>query len=181
MKKLITKYKPVIKFVALFFGTYLLLSLLYGRYLKYAAHNSNTPDFITNLVATQSSWLINNTGCNAQVVAHDAKPQMKLIVEGNYLANIIEGCNAMSIIVLFISFVIAFAQKIKKTLLFILAGSILIYTVNIIRIAILAVALYKFPEYESILHGVIFPGIIYGMVFLLWMLWIRMIKKKPIV
>lgn len=178
LRELITKYKPVIKFIVLFLGAYLLLSVAYGGYLKVSSHYGYTPDFITDLVANQSSWLINAAGYKAQVIPHDAKPQMKLIVDGNYLANIIEGCNAMSIIVLFIAFVIAFAQKLKKTVLFILGGSLLIYIVNIVRIAILAIALYKYPEHQSILHSVVFPGIIYGMVFLLWMLWIKMIKKS---
>ena len=98
---------------------------------------------------------------------------MKLLVRGKYLARIIEGCNAISVIVLFISFVIAFSGKLKTTVLFLLSGSILIYVVNLIRIVILAVGLYHYPWRSDILHSVIFPAIIYGMVFLLWMLWVN--------
>ena len=104
---------------------------------------------------------------------------MQLFVNGTYLARIVEGCNAISIIVLFIAFVIAFAQSLKKTVLFIFVGSVLIYAVNILRIAILAIALYNYPEQEHWLHGVLFPALIYGMVFLLWLVWVRMLS--PIV
>ena len=179
MKNLFVKYKSVVRFVVLFLGTYLVLTLVYAFYLEQSKGSSYPPDFVTHLVAKQSSNLVNSFGYEAQVVPHEAQPTMKLFVEGKYLARIIEGCNAISIIVLFIAFIIAFAQNFKKTALFILAGAVLIYAVNILRITILAVALYEYPAYENMLHTVIFPGIIYGMVFLLWMLWVRMLSKKP--
>jgi exosortase family protein XrtF len=44
---------------------------------------------------------------------------------------------------------------------------------NIGRIALLCIALYDFPQMEHILHGVIFPLVIYGVVFLLWVIWVN--------
>ena len=163
--------------MVLFLGTYFLLTVLYALYLQVSKGGSYPPDYITHLVAKQSSTLINSFGYDASVVPHEAQPTMKLFVEGFYLARIIEGCNAISVIILFIAFVMAFAQRFRKTLFFILAGAVIIYTINILRIAILAIALYRHPEYEQTLHGVVFPGIIYGIVFLLWMLWVRIVSK----
>jgi len=105
---------------------------------------------------------------------------MKLYVNNEFLARIVEGCNAASIIILFISFIIAFAEKFKKTALFLLAGGVLIYVVNIIRIAILTIMYYEYPQYQEILHSVVFPAIIYGMVFILWMIWVRMLSKDEV-
>lgn len=176
MKELVHKYRAVIGFVVLFIGTYFVLSGIYFFYLEATTHNQNS-DPITQLVATQSSLLLESLGYDAQVVSHGVKPQMKLIVDTYYIANIIEGCNGISVLILFVAFVIAFAEKFKKTALFIVGGVALIYSVNIMRIALLAIALYAYPAYENILHGVVFPGIIYGMVFLLWVLWVRTLKK----
>ncbi len=173
MKALLQKYRSVIRFVVLFLGTYLVLTIIYSVYLTLSRDGIYPPDYITNLVAKQSSALLNGFGVDANVVPHESQPTMKLFVEGNYLARIIEGCNAVSIIILFIAFIISFAEKWKKTLLFIFGGAVLIYAVNIIRISILAIALHKYPQHEGVLHGVVFPGIIYGMVFILWMLWVR--------
>ncbi len=181
MKELFDKYKSVVRFVVLFMGTYLLLTVFYSIYLSWSKSGSYPPDFITNLVAKQSSTVLVNFGYNAAVVPHEVKPTMKLFVEEQYLARIIEGCNSMSIIILFTSFIVAFAQKWKKTILYIFAGAVLIYGVNILRIAILAIALFEYPQYQEILHGVVFPGMIYGMVFLLWMLWVRTLSRKPII
>jgi len=178
LKNLLVKYRSVIRFVLLFLGTYLVLTVLYSVYLNLSEESIYPPDYITHLVAKQSSTLLNGIGYHAVIVPHEAQPTMKLFVEGQYLARIIEGCNAMSIIILFIAFVISFAEKRRKTALFIFAGAVIIYAANIVRITLLAVALYEYPNYEQVLHGVVFPGIIYGMVFLLWMLWVRMLSKK---
>lgn len=178
MKALLKKYKSVIRFVMLFLGTYLLLSLFYALYLRISQSSAYPPDPITNLVARQSSELISSFGYSAQVIPHHTEPTMKLFVNGKFLARIIEGCNAISIIILFVSFVIAFAESAKKTILFLFAGSVLIYAVNIIRIGILSVALYELPEYKELLHGVVFPGLIYSMVFILWVFWIRLQGTK---
>ena len=114
----------------------------------------------------------------SKVIASQNEPIMQLWVKGAWVGKIVEGCNAMSVIILFSAFIIAFAKRWKKTLLFIIAGSILIYTVNLIRISILAIALYEYPQHQELLHSVVFPGIIYSMVFVLWIVWVRNYQAK---
>ncbi len=178
MKAIFKKYKPVLRFVFLFLGAYIVLTATYMIYLELSTGGKYPPDPITHLVAVQSNDLINNLGYSARILASAHEPTMELYVNGKFLARIIEGCNAVSIIILFISFIVAFSESLKKTLLFILAGVALIYAVNIVRIAALAVLLYKYPDREELLHSVVFPGLIYAMVFILWMIWIRMLNKK---
>jgi exosortase family protein XrtF len=72
--------------------------------------------------------------------------------------------------ILFAAFVIAFTGKLKKTLLFILIGITIIHILNILRIALLTMALYYYPASQHLLHGVIFPLIIYGVVVVLWVI-----------
>lgn len=179
LKKLFIKYKLVLRFVGLFLGTYLLLSFVYSLYLKFSPHWGYFPDFVSQEVALQSQAVLEGLGYQSSLYPHPAEESLYLTIDNKYSVSIVEGCNAMSVIILFVSFVIAFAEGFKKTLLFLLAGAILIYIVNIFRIVILTVALYKFPQYENLLHGIVFPGIIYSMVFILWMLWVRMLKPDP--
>lgn len=164
----------------LFLGTYILLSILYGGYLQLSKNGNDHPDYLTRLVAEQSETLINSIGYTAIVFPDPDYPSMQLTINNKRVGQIIEGCNSVSIIILFVAFIIAFAQNWKKTLLFLIAGAVLIYAVNLIRIALLAIALYQFPRYQEILHTVIFPGIIYGMVFLLWVMWVRSAPKKQV-
>ncbi len=178
MKELFKKYKTVIRFVVLFLGGYLILSFFYAFYLKVFSGETYFPDFITNLVAKQSASLLQDFGISSFLTPDNLEQGMLLTIENNYSVVIVEGCNSVSVIVLFFSFIIAFAENFKKTFLFLFAGAVLIYIVNIMRIAILVVALYRYPQYEDILHSVVFPGIIYSLVFVLWMIWVRMLKTK---
>jgi hypothetical protein len=38
---------------------------------------------------------------------------------------------------------------------------------------LLVVLMYHFPDYKEFLHGVLFPLLIYGTVFLLWIIWVN--------
>lgn len=178
MKALFQKYKSVIRFLVLFLGTYVVLSLLYNAYLHFGKSETYYPDPITHLVAKQTSVLTSAFGYKAEIIPHPNEASMKLIINGNYLARIVEGCNALSVMALFAAFIAAFHQRWKPTLLYIFMGAVLIYCANLFRIVLLAIALYEYPQYEEVLHGVVFPAIIYGMVFLLWVLWVRKIPAK---
>lgn len=173
LRGLFIKYKLVIRFILTFLLVYIILSVAYKFYLDLSNGSEYYPDFITNTVAYQSEDVLNSLGYKTQVVPHPDEPSMKLIIRDKYVARVVEGCNAISIIILFLSFVIAFSGTFKTTFLFILAGSTLIYVVNLIRIVILSIGLYHYPWRREVLHVVIFPAIIYGMVFLLWMFWVN--------
>ena len=173
MQALLVKYKSVIKFILTFVLVYAILSVAYKLYLDYSDGSKFYPDYVTNLTAKQSESLLDSLGYEASIEEHTDEPSMKLIINNKYVARVIEGCNSISIIILFISFIIAFAGRIKPTIIYLLAGSVLIYAVNLFRIVILSIGLFHYPWRRDILHNIIFPIIIYGMVFLLWMVWVN--------
>lgn len=177
MKALFVKYKSVVKFILTFLTVYITLAVCYKFYLQFSDGTRFYPDYFTNLVAKQCKVILSSLGYNVAILPHPNEPSMKLVVNGKYLARVIEGCNAISVIILFLSFIVAFSGRLKTTFFYILAGSVLIYTVNLLRIVLLAMGLYHYPEYEDVLHTVIFPAIIYGMVFLLWIFWVNGFSK----
>lgn len=177
MKALFEKYKLVIRFIITFIAVYTVLTIGYNFYLNLSDGSKFYPDYVTNLVANQTNTLINSFGYDANVIKHPNEPSMKIIINGKFVARVIEGCNALSIIILFISFIVAFAGKFKTTFIYCFAGSIIIYAFNLIRIVILSVGLYHYPWRREILHTVIFPLLIYGTVFLLWMFWVNRFSK----
>ncbi|MGS2725075.1 exosortase family protein XrtF [Psychroserpens sp. BH13MA-6] len=178
MKALLLKYKSVIKFILTFLSVYMVLTIAYKLYLDMSEDSIYYPDYITNLVARQSQLLIETFGYDAQIIPHEEEPSMKLLVNSKFVARVVEGCNSVSVIILFLSFIVAFAGKFRMTFFYILSGSVLIYTINLIRIAILSIGLYNYPWRRDLLHTVIFPMIIYGMVFLLWMFWVNRFSKN---
>jgi exosortase family protein XrtF len=165
------QYKPFLLFLGKFFVSYLLLTVLYQGYL--ASFDGSEIDSVTKGVARQTEWLLKIIEPESSVIEDKPHNVIQIIYHGKYVARIIEGCNAISVIILFMAFVIAFSGRLKPTVLFLLGGSLLVYILNIFRIALLTVLVYHFPEQEHFLHGVIFPLIIYGVVFLLWLFWVN--------
>lgn len=129
-------------------------------------------------MAIQSDLLVSALGYNSEVTSGFPEATMHLMVNGKFVARIIEGCNAVSIIILFISFMLAFFGRLKPTMFYILAGTMIIYFTNIFRIGVMAVGIYEFPEYAYFLHSIVFPLIIYGTVFMLWVFWIAIYSKQ---
>jgi exosortase family protein XrtF len=177
LKALLVKYKLVIKFILTFLLVYITFSVLYKYYLQFSDGSKFYPDYMTHLVAEQTKSALNTFGYDAQVLPHPNEPSMKVIVNNNYLARVIEGCNSISVIILFVSFIVAFATRFKTTFFYIILGSFLIYTTNLLRIVLLTIGLYHYPNQKDIFHTVVFPGIIYGLVFLLWIFWVNRFSK----
>lgn len=178
MAQLVQRYASVIRFIFTFLGAYLLLAFLYNLYLNSFESASFYPDFLTHLVAIQSDFLVSALGYKSEISSGFPETTMHLMVNGEFVARIIEGCNAVSIIILFVSFMLAFSGKWKPTLFYTLAGTMIIYFTNIFRIAVMAVGIYEFPEYAYFLHSIAFPLIIYGTVFMLWVFWIAIYSKQ---
>jgi exosortase family protein XrtF len=162
-------------FLVKFFCSYFLLFGIYSYYL-FSTQIKGTlfacaP--ITTAVGEQTISVLKYIGYNARLEQHTQELSIKLILNEVYLARVIEGCNSLSIIILFIAFIIAFPGPFRKTLLYAFSGSVIIYVVNVFRIAFLTVALAEFPSHKEILHNLVFPSLIYGLVFLLWVVWVN--------
>lgn len=151
----------------------MVLTIIYQYYLNQFDIKNNEVDGFTKLVSTQVEQLLLLFNGDAHIELHPSQPCYKFFYNGKYVSRIIEGCNALSVIILFISFVIAFSGKLKNTIYFIISGSIIIHVLNITRIALLMVAFYNFPEANFIFHDILFPLVIYGAVFILWIIWVN--------
>lgn len=166
------QYQPFFAFLGKFLLFYIFFALVYKFYLNQFDVSKFEIDAISKTVAKQTVWLIDVFGGDVRTFPNEIEASMKIIFKEKYTARIIEGCNAISVIILFAAFVFAFSNGLKRTLSFILLGSATIYILNIVRIALLTYAMYYYPEYEELLHGTIFPLFIYGVVFFLWVLWV---------
>ncbi len=169
------KHKKSLLFLIKFFGVYFALLSIYNCYLSKTQQKETTfiCSPVTQNVATQTTNMLNLFGHKASSIQHSKELSIKLFLNNRYIARVIEGCNGISIIILFIAFVIAFSGPIKQTALYIIFGSALIYGVNIIRIGFLVVLLDKFPNQQTFLHNLLFPAIIYGLTFFLWIIWVQ--------
>lgn len=169
------KQRKIVLFLVKFFATYFILFAIYSFYLQ---RTQQKVDFfqcspITTTVAKQTETVLNWVGYDVTYVQHDKEMSVKLMVNGHYTARVIEGCNSLSIIILFLAFIAAFSGTLKVTVLYGIIGSLLIYGINILRIAFLTIMLYKYPNEQMLLHNIVFPAIIYGFTFFLWVVWVQ--------
>ncbi|WKL47133.1 exosortase family protein XrtF [Flavobacterium pectinovorum] len=175
MRKYLLQFKPFLIFISTFFGVYILLTVIYKFYLN--SFEINDIDGITNVVGDNVNQLMHLFNCDIKIFKSIGNPCLEVWYNKIYIVRIVEGCNAVSVIILFVSFVVAFSGKFKTTLFYILFGILIIYLLNVIRIALLTVLLFHFREKEHILHGVLFPLVIYGVVFILWIIWVNKFSK----
>ena len=173
LKKYFITYKPFLIFLSKFLCTYLALTFAYECYLNTFDAKKHEVDNFTELVAKQTVSVLAFFHQDANETPNINEPSMKLFYKQKYVSRIIEGCNGLSVIILFVSFVVAFTGKWKHTIIFCLGGSLLIHLLNITRIALLCGLMFYFPAQEHFLHDIFFPLFIYGVVFILWVIWVN--------
>ncbi len=91
-----------------------MLTIIYQSYLNRFDAEKNEVDSFSQLVANQTKSVLTLFDAEAYIAPHATEPSIKIIYKGQYISRIIEGCNALSVIILFISFVIAFTGKWKQ-------------------------------------------------------------------
>ncbi len=173
-KEILLPYKNVIKYLFRFVFLYLIFSFLYSKYLN--LYEGKT-DFFTVNVADNVSKIYRIIGVDSHIETLNTAG-LKLIINGQYVARIIEGCTAASIIILFAVFVISFGKFNYKNIAFLISGIISIYIFNILRIVFLGYILYTYPNHQDFLHRVLFPALIYGWIVILWIVFIKMNFSK---
>jgi exosortase family protein XrtF len=173
LKEYLLQYKSFLLFLVKFLVAYLVLSALYQLYLNRFDVKLNQVDDFTIIVANQTQKVLSIFDATAHTDWNDKEPSIKLFYHQKWVSRVIEGCNAISVMILFVSFILAFSGSGKTTSLFILSGVLIVHFFNVLRIALLSMAMYHFPQYQDFLHSVVFPLFIYGVVFMLWVVWVN--------
>lgn len=82
-------------------------------------------------------------------------------------------CNGLSLMYLFVSFILAFSGNWKNKLIFISIGLAIIHIFNIIRTALLAIIVVYKPNWTEFNHKYTFTATIYIVIFILWVVWVN--------
>lgn len=168
-------FKPVLGILLRFIIIYLVLLFAYQFYLN--ANKDSGLDSFSTMIANQVNGIQNVLGYPSQLYNDVNNEQVWFYVKKQYVTRMVEGCNAISIMILFVSFVFAF-YKGSKTFIFVLAGLVLLYIMNLLRIVGLNIVMAEHKEYGKMFHDFVFPAVIYGSVVLLWLIWIKFFALK---
>ncbi|WKS95004.1 exosortase family protein XrtF [Riemerella columbina] len=166
-------FKPVLKILVRFILIYLALLGLYQLYLN----SQEGLDGFSTLVAQQCTSVQNQMGYISKIVPQPEYKTTWYYMNGDYVSRMVEGCNAISVMILFAAFIFAFYQG-AKTFVFVLVGLVALHIVNVLRIVGINIVAVEAPEYINYAHDYVFPAVIYGGVVLLWIIWIKFFVLK---
>jgi len=168
-------FKPVLSILLRFIIIYLVLLFAYQFYLNSFKEMGLDP--FSRMVAEQVRLVQNMWGFPTMLYDDIKGEQVWFQVKGNYVTRMVEGCNAVSVMILFVSFIFAFYKGIK-TFIFVIAGLLILYAMNVLRIVGLNIVVSDYPDYSKMTHDYVFPAVIYGTVVLLWLIWIKCFALK---
>ena len=166
-----TDFKPVLKILLRFIILYVVLVLAYQFYLNEFKNEGLDP--FSTWVMRQTVFVQDFFGYPTQMVP--GKPEQEttwFFVSGKYTSRMVEGCNVISVMILFMAFIFAF-YKGAKTFIFVGLGLFFLHIINVLRIAGLNILIVEHPQYSKIGHDYLFPAIIYGSVVVFWLIWIK--------
>lgn len=149
--------------------------MLYGFWV---VSYGSIADPFTILVAEHTANLLYVIGFEAIVMPSVILPNASLVLNGDIVVNVYEGCNAINVSILFVAFLFAYKGSFKKTFIFSLIGLVSIYIFNLFRVGgLFLVALY-FPNHLYLMHKFVFTGVIYAFVFGLWFIWVQQLNRN---
>lgn len=161
--------KPALRFLGVFLGSYLLLSLLYAYWIE---SRGGSPDGMTVEVSRQVVGILRLAGVDARQERNPDGPTVQIFEGPRRVLNVFEGCNGINVMIVFLAFVLAFGGQRARIAWFIPLGFLVIHVANLMRIlwlfwlsSIDARLFYYFHKY-------FFTGVIYVIVFGLWWGWV---------
>ena len=122
-----------------------------------------------------SLGVIDGAALIAELFGFEVWKQDRVVgIYGNLGILMVDGCTGISAIGLFLGFVWAYPGKNWARLYFSLMGIVIIYVVNIMRIATLLLIQEWAPQFFDFTHNYSTTTIFYLVIFFLWILWVRM-------
>lgn len=100
-----------------------------------------------------------------------------ILMNGAKIVGIADGCNGLELFVLYLSFLCCVPAAAKRMTLFSFGGLVIIYVANILRCGGIAAMNIKHHSAVEIAHHYVFKILVYGLIFGLWMLYLKTPKQ----
>lgn len=163
MKKLFNE--PMVKFLALGFFLYLFWLAIYEWWI-------HPMEWVDKLVI-DNTLDISQKILDRMGYAVERSGDRMMGIKGTPGLFIGDSCNGISLFALYSIFILAFPGKIISKIIFIPVGIILIHLLNVGRVVVLAIIETHSYEWTEFNHTYTFTLIIYGFIFMMWLLWIN--------
>lgn len=179
--------KPVRLFLGKALLVFIIWEVIYGMFL----YDSQIIDrVLTKHVGESSAFVLNNlgdmSGFTAKTERWDSvysgeklENQVSAIYHDEkkvlYIAN---ACNGLSLLVLYIGFIICMPSKFWRKLKYIVLGVVILDVINILRCVGLIYLQEYYNAYFDFAHHYLFKATVYASTFVIWMLYARKISLK---
>lgn len=146
-------------------------------------------DYIISPYTTLDYWLINSIIDSSEkllqimgyaLLESNLLYQYHMGIEGTSGVVIGNPCDGLSLFILFTAFLIVFKGKWWFKFLFVIIGILFIHFLNVIRVASLALIVKYAPDSLDFHHSYTFTLFVYACIFFLWVLRVKIYKKKNI-
>lgn len=162
--------KPALHFLGIFLGCYLGLSILYGLWIE---SRGDIADPMTKEVSREVVAILRGLSFDAHLEPNSTGPTVMIYQGSSKMLNMFEGCNGLNVMIVFVSFVLAFGGRRHSIFWFIPVGMFVIHLSNLGRIFLLYVIAGADARLFYYFHKYFFTAAIYVIVFVLWWLWIK--------
>lgn len=178
LKLFINNYFPFT--VRLIISKALLFYILYRLFFSLQLNTINYP--LTSNVGEYSIKLLNtfvdppNFSVKREFVNGEEFISSQIYFNDKKVVYIADGCNSLIIFVRYFSFIFCFPSRFWRKFFYLISGIVIIHLLNIFRCAGLAyINLYHYP-YFDLTHDYWFKWILYGAMFVMWILYLRKVQ-----
>ncbi|MFK8037028.1 MAG: exosortase X [Crocinitomicaceae bacterium] len=163
----------------IFVGVGIALYLIWLVLYQYVIKVKTDWDFWLNYnIVDISNFILNSVGFSSYIDIES--DHVKLIKDAGYNAGVWVGdnCNGFKLFSIFSIFLIAFPGSTRSKFWYIPLGIIVIHLANVVRIIALFIISDYHPEWLDFNHLYTFTAFVYGVIFILWLVWIKKYGTK---
>ena len=161
----------VFRFLAV--AAILYLAWFFG-YEQWLAQDPRFDNYLCTQITAAAVWCLREVGFEALVAA--TNPNL-VLMSGQPAVVVGPPCNGLILYALFAGFVVAFPGLWSRKLWYIPLGIALIWGLNVLRVAALAVNFHYAHASVDFNHHYTFTIVVYAFIFGLWMLWAQRLAR----
>ncbi|WP_456425635.1 exosortase X [Rhodocaloribacter sp.] len=169
MRPFFRHHRAIIVFFAKMLAAYAVWFALYDLWLL---PDGRLDEMLSLHAASASRSVLSWLGYEASVFGR------VVWMDGTAGIEVVNGCNGLAVIGLFLGFVLAFPGVARRRLVFLPLGILALYLVNVGRLAFLVLVQQYRPEWFDLVHQFAATGIYYVVVFGLWVAWAHLGAAK---
>ncbi len=155
---------PLVRFIFKALGFFLVWYIVYELWLL---PNGALDEWVSVNIISNCAGILNWLG-------YDIFSYNRVIgIYGHPGIEVVDGCNGIAAIGLFLGFIIAYPGNSVRRLSFSVIGIGIIYIVNVLRISILTITQVEWPAFFDFTHDYSTTTIFYITIFLMWMIWVN--------